>query len=577
MKQSIQTRIVLSFVLLILFIGAALTAANSIGAVLSMEKLQQSMLEAQLKGNAAVARVYLKDTYGSLSLKNGIFHSQDGTPIEGDTRLVDRLQQELGVAATFFAADGSDFRRITTSVLNEDGSRAVGTTLGTDSAAYYGTSTGKRFLGTDIIGGEAYLASYDPIIMGGQVQGILFIGVPETESDAQISAYRGNLLLVSIVLSVGLLLLSAFIAFLIGRNLSRPILKLVSHSSGIAELDLRHDIPEDLLRRKDEIGQLAGAFNNIVRNLREFLSTVLNTSEQVSTASSHVYQTSEQVSRAADDVAHTVTEIAQGATEQARHTESGVNGIETLGQQLEQTSRMMTVLQGASQDVISLQNEGTQILGLLVSDTDNSRTAVESVAEIVLETRSSADQIATATGMIQRLADQTNLLALNAAIEAARAGEAGRGFAVVADEIRTLATSSSGFVKEIEAIIGQLESRAKRAVTDMESVKGLIVRQSERVADTTRKFDGISDAVGQMKEAIQSLGTSAKAIEGQNEIMVRILQDLSSISEENAAGAQETAASVEEQTSSMAELARSAAELNDLATELRTHVARFKY
>ena len=577
MKHSIQTRIVLSFGLLILIIGAALTAVNSIEALLSMNKLAQSMLETQLTGNAAAARLYLKDTYGSLSLKDGAFLAENGTPLENDTALVDKLQQDLGVAATFFAAEGSDFRRITTNVLNEDGTRAVGTTLGTDSAAYYGTATGGRFLGRDIIGGKPYLASYDPIIMGGQVKGILFIGVSEAESAARITEFRDTLLKISIALSAGLLLLSIFIAFLIGRNLSRPILKLVSHSTGIANLDLRHNIPEDLLRRKDEIGQMAIAFENIARNLREFISNVLGTSEQVTSASRHLYETSEQVSRAADDMAHTVTEIAQGATEQARHTESGVNGIETLRQQLEQTSHMMSLLQGSTQDVISLQNEGTQILGHLVTDTESSRTAVESVSEIVRETRNSADQISTATGMIQRLADQTNLLALNAAIEAARAGEAGRGFAVVADEIRTLAISSSGFVKEIETIVEQLESKAERAVTDMQSVKGLIVRQSESVSDTSKKFEGISGAIGQMRQAIHSLGTASKTIEGQNDLMIRIMQDLAAISQQNAAGAEETAASVEEQTSSMAVLARAASELNDLATELKTNVGRFKY
>jgi methyl-accepting chemotaxis protein len=379
MKHSIQTRIVLSFGLLILIVGAALTAANSWEAVLSLNRLQQSMLEAQLRGNASAARLYLKDVYGSLSFRDDAFYAEDGRPIENDTTLVDRLREDLGVAATFFAADGSDFRRITTNVLNEDGTRAVGTNLGTDSAAYYGTSTGKRFFGRDIIQGIPYLASYDPIIMGGRVQGILFIGVSEAESAARISEFQRIMLRISIALSAGLLLLSIIIAFLIGRNLSKPILKLVSHSAGIAALDIRHDIPEDLMRRKDEIGQMAGAFEHISRNLREFISSVLNTSESVNTTSGHLYGTSEQVSRAASEVAHTVTEIAQGATEQARHTESGVNGIETLGKQLEENGRMMSLLQGSAQEVITLQNEGTAILGQLVSETDRSRSAVESV------------------------------------------------------------------------------------------------------------------------------------------------------------------------------------------------------
>ena len=577
MRKSIQRRIVVSFALLILFIGVALTAANITEANLSMTRLQEVMLSNQLQGNAAAAQVYLTEHYGTLSLTDGALVAETGEAVAQDTHLVDALQEDMGVVATIFVVDGSDFRRVSTNILKEEGARAVGTMLGTDSAAYPNVSAGKPYLGQATILGKSYLTSYEPLIIEGKVAGILFIGVSQAESSAQISQFRDQMMRVSIVLSLGLLLLSMVIAFFVGRNISRPILKLVSYSVGIADLDIRTDIPEDLLKRKDEIGQLAGAFAHIVKNLREFLDHVLGTSEHVTAASAHLHETSDQVSRAAEEVAKTVTEIAQGATDQARHTESGVQGIEVLGEQLGENGRMMGLLQDSAGTVITLQGEGTRILTQLVAETEDSRSAVSSVAGIVRETRTSADQISRATDMIQQLADQTNLLALNAAIEAARAGEAGRGFAVVADEIRTLANSSSGFVKEIEGIVQQLESKAERAVSDMQAVETLIARQSASVTDTSRKFDGISEAISQMKSAIGSLDKSSTTIATQNDLMIHIMQELAAISEENAAGAEETAASVEEQTASMSELARAAGELSDLAVEMKTNVSRFKF
>ena len=577
MFRSIQGRIIFLFSLLILIVGVALTLTGLAQASTSLTSLQQTMLQQQLKGSAAAARVYLAKQHGAVTLLDGTLQTADGKRLDADNLLVDALQADLGVVATVFVRDGDDFRRITTNVLKEDGNRAVGTKLGKDSAAYPAVSAGKSYLGNAVILGKKYTASYEPLVADGAVIGILFIGVSQTESAMQIATFRNRMLAVSGAISLGLLLASILIAFFIGRAVSRPILRMVRYSAGIAELDIRSDFPEDLLRRGDEIGQMAKAFGHVVQNLREFLERVLGTSEHVSAASAHLHETSGQVSRSADEVARTVMEIAQGATEQAKHTDSGVHGIEKLGAQLEENDRMMAVLKDASGQVIELQGEGTSILNRLVAETEDSRSAVESVAGIVRETRTSAEQIARATGMIQQLAAQTNLLALNAAIEAARAGDAGRGFAVVADEIRTLATSSSGFVKEIDAIVQQLEGKAERAVSDMQSVESLIVRQSDRVAETSRKFSGISDAIARMRTAIQSLDGSTRTIAGQNDLMIRILQDLAAISEENAAGAEQTAASVEEQTASMTELARAAGELSALAVEMKENVARFKY
>ncbi len=577
MRASIRNRIVLSFILVIFLVSAILAVAMLLEANLSLTSLQDTLLKQKLAGNAAAARVYLADHYGTLSVQGDTLMTATGGRVDEDTQFVDSLGEDLQVVATIFAKDGTDFRRISTNVKKEDGSRATGTMLGADSAAYPSVSAGKPYNGQAVILGHSYLTSYNPLLENGQVIGILFIGVPSESSTAQIEGFRNRMIFVSLGIFLGLLLVSAFIAVWIGRNLSRPILQLVRHSKGISSLDISEDIPAALLSRKDEIGQLAGAFEQIVMSLRVFLQHVLVTSEHVTTASSYLHNTSDQVSQSAVDVARTVTEIAQGASDQAKHTEEGVDGIGTLGRQLQENSRMITQLKHSAAEVVSLQAEGTDILSQLVRKAEESSTAVESVSGIVVETRSSADQIAKATGMIRQLAEQTNLLALNAAIEAARAGDAGRGFAVVADEIRTLANASGGFVKDIEIIVGQLESKAEKAVQDMRAVETLIVSQRTGVIGTSGKFDGISRSVHHMQGALALLDASTQKIEGQNDLMIRIMQELAAISEENAAGAEETAASVEEQTASMAELANSAAELSQLAVEMKENVSRFKY
>ncbi|MDR7295655.1 methyl-accepting chemotaxis protein-2 (aspartate sensor receptor) [Pelomonas aquatica] len=100
-----------------------------------------------------------------------------GPKLNGNFTQVDKFTAVTGGVATVFAAKGEDFERITTSLKNEKGERAMGTLLDKQGAAYAAVKSGKPYTGRATLFGRAYMTHYEPIKSdAGKVVGILFVG-----------------------------------------------------------------------------------------------------------------------------------------------------------------------------------------------------------------------------------------------------------------------------------------------------------------------------------------------------------------------------------------------------------------
>jgi methyl-accepting chemotaxis protein len=117
-------------------------------------------------------------------LVNGVstpMMAQGGTIMNNNFTEVEKFTDMTGGVATIFARSGDDFVRISTSLKKEDGSRAMGTFLGTKSPAYEPIMKKQTYVGNARLFGKDYITVYAPIVADDKVIGILFIGYDFTE------------------------------------------------------------------------------------------------------------------------------------------------------------------------------------------------------------------------------------------------------------------------------------------------------------------------------------------------------------------------------------------------------------
>ncbi len=398
------------------------------------------------------------------------------------------------------------------------------------------------------------------------------VSVPESEVMAPIVSLRMTL----IIATSALLLLGLAGAWYIGVQISVPIVSATAFSRVMGSGDFSHDVPAVFLARKDEIGQLAHAFDEMTHNFRGLIGTVVGLAQQVAASSEELMAVSDQVHAASNEIAKSVEEIAEGASDQAKETESGALRAAELGELIDGETEKLGSLEAASTEIKAKVREGLQSVDLLHKKADETQAATQAISEGINLTNESSRRIGEASNMISIIADQTNLLALNAAIEAARAGEHGRGFAVVADEIRKLAEQSTESTRVIDSMVAELRKNSQASVQKMQEVTAALLSQMESVQDTEVKYKEIAGSVDNSLSLITILNAGSQQMSSNKEKIMEVMAGLSAIAEENAASSEEVSAGVHMQTSSIEEIAYASKNLAELAQELTEASTRFK-
>lgn len=383
-----------------------------------------------------------------------------------------------------------------------------------------------------------------------------------------------NKIVQKVVIVALIIILLTFVCInIFSTSFSKEIKNFSENLAFIAKGDFTQPVK---VKSKDEIGKMGLYYNSVLESLRHMVNTISENSENIANKTQELFVTSQQVAITSEEVTKTIEEIAISSSEQAKDIEVTDYNIQSMGSLLDQDSNYMNELNEAANEIENKKEEGFIILKSLIENTKRSNEATEEIYKMILSNNESAEKIENSSVMIENIANQTNLLALNAAIEAARAGEAGRGFSVVADEIRKLAEQSNSFTSDIKEVIEELKAKSKSVVETMDEVKSIVKEQNESVVQTEERFEGIANAIGLIETINQKLNHSGSLMNENKNKIIELIENLSAISEENAAGTEEISASMEEQDAMITEISNSGKNLADIAEKLKVLIEKFK-
>ncbi|MGD6878423.1 methyl-accepting chemotaxis protein [Bacillus infantis] len=371
-----------------------------------------------------------------------------------------------------------------------------------------------------------------------------------------------------VTLLVATTIISLCTTFLVTNRLK----KVLEATKSAAEGDLSTQIK---VASKDEIGQLASAFNMMIDSLRAVVAKTNDTSAKVSVYSEEFKVRTEQSSASVEQISATFQNIVAGSEHQVNKTHELLGSAGLIDQEMKNMASSLQSVSRVTGETNAMADTGLNLISNTVSKMDHIQKSVSESSEIVNLLGNNSKEISQMVTLIKGISEQTNLLALNASIEAARAGDAGKGFAVVAEEVRKLAEESGQAAESIKKLVDDILCQTAEAVESINRGTEIVDEGKNMVHETGAAFKDIAGYVEEIDK--QSTG-SLKAMEMVGKTSARtgeIIHEISDIAMQASTGVQHVAASLEEQSASNEEITSSAGRLNKMASELREELSKF--
>jgi len=340
-----------------------------------------------------------------------------------------------------------------------------------------------------------------------------------------------------------------------------------SEEERLEEAESNEQNQNAILRLLDEIADLAdGDLTTQATVTEDFTGAIADSInfaiDQMRGLVSAINETAVQVSAAAQETQATAMHLAEASEHQAQEIAGASAAINEMAVSIDQVSANAAESSAVAERSVAIANKGAEVVQNTINGMDTIREQIQETSKRIKRLGESSQEIGDIVSLINDIADQTNILSLNAAIQASMAGEAGRGFAVVADEVQRLAERSAAATKQIESLVKAIQSDTNEAVISMEQTTSEVVTGARLAQDAGVALEEIETVSKNLADLIQNISNAARQQASSAGHISNTMNVIQEITSQTSSGTTATAKSI--------------GNLAELANHLRESVAGFK-
>ena len=403
--------------------------------------------------------------------------------------------------------------------------------------------------------------------------GFLVVVATIIATNLMVGVFITNVALNRVFFSLIGLVMGLLLGYVISRYILKSVRTLLSATRTIGKGDLTKEVP---ISSKDEIGELAMSFNQMVLSLRGMIVQFRKSSDDIVNAAKALSSFVQDINFTAEEVAVISTQISKGAEKQSQLMDNTFTIMKRMADSIQVVAEKSQVAAESAQRAGGTAKSERESLEKTREELERVFSKIESSATLIRAFGEKIQKITKIADIITGIAEQTNLLSFNAAIEATRAGEAGKGFSIVSDEVRRLAEKAKGYAEDITSIIDAIKK-------DNVIISSSLDAQTEGVSFGRKAVgaavSGLVDIMGKIIEMVDDIQEISLITQQQKQDAQLVVQDMGNVAklaEEYVCATEETAKVAASQVESMNRIVASTINLSEISDRLKNAAVKFK-
>lgn len=288
------------------------------------------------------------------------------------------------------------------------------------------------------------------------------------------------------------------------RILQKPLADLSAATERLATGDFTYKVP---IHNKDELGDLATAFNTMSVHLANLILSVKTSADDINKSAEQILGRLRTTDNTNNRLSQTFDLLKQGTEEQIALIKQAAGLSNNLFDQSKQAMDCILQILSEVNKTSQLGESGISAVSKIAARIEDSRKSLEEIKNTLKQLENKGPQITRTIANFTNLLERNTECTVQAALQAARSGD--RELAQTAESLRDISEESSRYINQMSVELADIQNTCNAAGTSLDESIKMLADGKDTVKEAKEFLEKVLYSLAQSKEMVEEVAAAA--------------------------------------------------------------------